>query len=493
MKKTILLLFILPVLAGMSSAVLLSHVRFGYYPEKIRLAFDFDALPIYETIENKEKITLCLKNTEASAEIQSYVELNDLVVQHIAIEKDGDDLRVSIPLQEPIDCNIFSLNDPPRLIVDFDRDFVHIISGGMVANGIEILQVRQGSINGEIDAYVLKVDLDKAEVRPALARREKTTFIDSFFSLLNPWKGKKASKPFFLDRLSNIVMDNSAAAGINGTFFSNAGNPLGAIMIDQELISSSIHDRTAFFLDEKNRPYIDNVFVAGQVKTAKGASWEITGINQIRGEDDVILYTSAWGEQTQTNRHGIEISAVNAAITAVSPKNSKIPEDGYVLSLNGVATPSASSLTTGDTITLDLRVVPYNTSPNKIMHMLSGGPRLVKNGMLYVSKYEERFRSDIAKGRAARTSIGIDKNGALLLVAVDGPLRGKARKAAGARKSLGATLEELSNLMLRLGAIEAMNLDGGSSTTMVARGEVINNPSNGYERQVSSALVVIPK
>ena len=59
--------------------------------------------------------------------------------------------------------------------------------------------------------------------------------------------------------------------------------------------------------------------------------------------------------------------------------------------------------------------------------------------------------------------------------------------------SVGATLPELAKVMLELGAAEAINLDGGGSTTMWLRGRTVNLPSDGRERPVSTSLVVLPR
>ena len=58
------------------------------------------------------------------------------------------------------------------------------------------------------------------------------------------------------------------------------------------------------------------------------------------------------------------------------------------------------------------------------------------------------------------------------------------------RYSVGVTLLEAARLMRALGASEALNLDGGGSTTMVVAGQLVNRPSDGTERAVSDALVV---
>jgi hypothetical protein len=77
--------------------------------------------------------------------------------------------------------------------------------------------------------------------------------------------------------------------------------------------------------------------------------------------------------------------------------------------------------------------------------------------------------------------VGHRADGTVLLVTVSG---------RGADGSVGMTLRELAGLFVRLGASDALNLDGGGSTTMVIGGELQNVPSDGLERAVSSALVL---
>jgi exopolysaccharide biosynthesis protein len=83
-------------------------------------------------------------------------------------------------------------------------------------------------------------------------------------------------------------------------------------------------------------------------------------------------------------------------------------------------------------------------------------------------------------GYAPRTAIGQTAQGHVLLVVVDG--RQKA--------SIGATFEDLQTILFANGAINAINLDGGSSSTMVFQGRVVNNPSDGEkERLLPNAIL----
>ncbi len=97
----------------------------------------------------------------------------------------------------------------------------------------------------------------------------------------------------------------------------------------------------------------------------------------------------------------------------------------------------------------------------------------------------EKMREGFATERHPRTMIGVDRSGAIWLVAVDGrnPI-----------VSLGMSFAELQGLAGRLSLRDALNLDGGGSTTMVVRGAVVNHPSDlTGPRQVSDALLVFPR
>lgn len=84
-------------------------------------------------------------------------------------------------------------------------------------------------------------------------------------------------------------------------------------------------------------------------------------------------------------------------------------------------------------------------------------------------------------GYAPRTAIGQRKDGAIVMLVIDGRQLG----------SIGATLKDVQDIMLKYDVYNAANLDGGSSTTMVYEGKIINNPSSKYgPRYIPSAFIV---
>ena len=127
---------------------------------------------------------------------------------------------------------------------------------------------------------------------------------------------------------------------------------------------------------------------------------------------------------------------------------------------------------------------------NSFQNILGAGPRLVAQGQVKTTEVEEEFRPDVVM-RGPRTAVGFDAQKNWLLLVADG------RTAI----SVGLTIPETGALFRELGAVEAMNLDGGSSTQLVVNGELLNwpsgfdpvNPTRPREVQVSNALTLKAK
>ncbi len=120
----------------------------------------------------------------------------------------------------------------------------------------------------------------------------------------------------------------------------------------------------------------------------------------------------------------------------------------------------------------------------KLLTGIGGGPTLVKNGVVSISHDEEVFwESGIGYAtKNPRTAAGVTADNHAILLVVDG------RQAA----SEGVTLPELAQMLVELGCVEAMNLDGGGSTQMAIGNQLINRPEGGtYMRPVPSILAVV--
>lgn len=152
----------------------------------------------------------------------------------------------------------------------------------------------------------------------------------------------------------------------------------------------------------------------------------------------------------------------------------RLPRKGGVVVAAQPGSPEAlliRSLVPGETVTLT-----WSFGWAGVADTIGGYPLLLKDGQTVVTD----CRVSIC-GRHPRTAIGVDGDGRLLLVVVDGRRR----------RSVGLKIVQLAKLMRRLGAVSALNLDGGGSSTMVVRGRIVNRPSDGRERWVSSAVLVL--
>ena len=119
---------------------------------------------------------------------------------------------------------------------------------------------------------------------------------------------------------------------------------------------------------------------------------------------------------------------------------------------------------------------------SKIEDLTNGVPQLIKNGKIDITWEQEKASRSFAEMRHPRTAVAKLKGGKFLMITVDGRQPGV---------SVGMTLQELADYLFSLGATDAMNLDGGGSTTMFLDGKVVNTPSDKEgERKVSDAIIV---
>ena len=132
-----------------------------------------------------------------------------------------------------------------------------------------------------------------------------------------------------------------------------------------------------------------------------------------------------------------------------------------------------------------------STDWSEVIEALGGVSLLVRNGQPDVTVLEEGTGIGFSTTTHPRTAVGVTKDNQLLWVIVDG---------RQPELSTGISLDNLANLMIQLGAVDAMNLDGGGSTSMVIFDTIVNFPSDkdsygnsGRERAVSNGIVVSRK
>lgn len=279
---------------------------------------------------------------------------------------------------------------------------------------------------------------------------------------------------------------------INGDFFVFGGAPINVQVQNGEILQRPINKSTVGF-DVVNRPMIDIVSFSGELMV-NGASRQINGVNETRYTNSLIMYNSFIGSATGTNQWGVEVAVhpidewiVNDTIRCVVDSivsgvgNMTISKGGVVLSGHGdAATFLKNNISNNDTVKIIVSLTP---GLPKLKEMIGGFPRIVYNGSDYVDLgYQIEGGPSHTYERHPRTGVGFSRDSSTLyLVTVDGRQPGFSN---------GMTLHEFAHLMLDLGCYQAINLDGGGSTTMVVRQAIVNSPSEP-ERSVSNSLMVI--
>lgn len=286
-----------------------------------------------------------------------------------------------------------------------------------------------------------------------------------------------------------------AVAAINAGFFGTAGDPSGILKIDGVLISDYDTPRGAVAFSRAEGPPLlfDRVTARARARVGR-TDVAIGGIDTRRGGRDIVLYTPRYGAATRTEGQGTEWTLEGkplrvtriAKATASAPSPSAIPRAGYVLSVSGAIPPALSRLTRGAGVSLSFTYAPaLGTTPaswRDADDIVGGAGLLLWRGKAIDDWTPERLQSSFVTSRHPRTIIGRDREGDTWLVVIDGRQPGH---------SVGMTLPELTAFARRLGFVDALNLDGGGSTTMVVNGDVVNRPSDPFMRPVSDAIVVL--
>jgi hypothetical protein len=258
-----------------------------------------------------------------------------------------------------------------------------------------------------------------------------------------------------------------------------------------------------FGMNAARRPLIDRFMFDGKAWDHGVMTPIITlNFNQSGNPEGTTLYTSRFGATTprDTTRQTAEAalrSIGKRADTllfvrrgAVSTSSgSSIPTDGGVLAAygSGLRTKEVQAMADGDTVKVLLATSPRIQHGAVPATIIGGWPRILRDGQNVAgdAATAEGTISRNAEMRHPRTAVGFSRDSSMLfLLTVDGR----------SESSGGMTLAELATMMRKLGAWQAMNFDGGGSTTMVVDGVLVNKPSDKEgERTVGNALMVVKR
>ncbi|PWW40958.1 uncharacterized protein DUF2233 [Paenibacillus pabuli] len=280
--------------------------------------------------------------------------------------------------------------------------------------------------------------------------------------------------------LPSIVKAYGAEAAINGAFFeayNGAPDPYGMLIANGKVIHIGRYGTTIGF-KEDGSAIMDSLQVSltGKVTDTEGKSrsWYATFINRTPSANASItmLYTPERGSSVGF-KGGTAVVMEKGIVTKKVPNtNVAIPKNGSVLVFTGNQKASSDRFTVGSTVEMNYK---YTNAAGKeipwedVVTAVGAGPRLVKDGKVAVNPASEGFKdTKILNASGARSGIAIMADGSVMLATVP-----------------GATIKEWAAVMQKLGAKQAMNLDGGASSGMYAGGKMLTSPG----RLLSNTLV----
>ena len=433
----------------------LSNIRYGDSSTRLRIVLDLSAAANYSVSRENNDTRLVVNLNNIATTLQGAPDLRSNVVKDIILGTYGSDtVQLIVDMKAPMEAKVYTMANPYRLVIDIQKEYEEM-QPRQIMPGLNYTRYLRVDNRGMLTAYVLEADRSKFDLQLVLAG-------DSIAS------GRQ--------KLKAIASAHQAVAAINGGYFALDGSLIGNTRINGHTAGTTYFDRTSLgFMPDGTLKLATSQYY-GVVEIA-GQKVYLSGVNCPRGENNTILYNSLFGDYTGTNEFGKEYVVQNGKVIAINQANSFIPVDGQVISVHGKAQEAFTNVKIGDKISIGENFGPELDSASTIV---GAGPELLRNGQLHVTAVQEQFPSDIAKGRAPRTALGIKADGKIILMVIDG------RQS----HSIGTTLTETAQLLQKFGAVNGFNLDGGGSSEMVLQGQILNSPSDGGERPVGSGLIL---
>ena len=477
--KKILVLAAALMLAAASyahAAAELTGLRSSAGAARDRIVFDLTEMPIYHVTVSEDRRELTLDFADVNAAKMKRAAIRTKRIQSISYAKRNGHFYVTVTMTQGMKYEIGNLTNPFRVYLDVAPEGVEKPAAKPVQQPVEEPASPDATPQEEpayietLRAHGLLGDADPSAGRVLPIRRvtnlaqglELTThvyedndgLVTAYFLAADPqlYSVRPALARGYIpgrQTVSGIARATNAVAAINASYFAPGGELIGVTKIDGRIVGTTYFDRTAFGVMEDGSFIFGVASYDGAVKIDQ-TTLPVSGVDAERGENNLIVYNRAYGRTTGTNPYGLEYVVRDGRVAEINTNDSVIPSDGYVVSVHGSSMDAFASVGVrlGDPVTLTEHLTG---AFDRAVQVVGAGPRLVENGAVHVTAGEEQFPGDIRYGRAPRSAVGVTKNGMIFFAVVDG------RQS----HSHGLTLKEFAQFLVKQGARDAVNLDGG--------------------------------
>ena len=285
---------------------------------------------------------------------------------------------------------------------------------------------------------------------------------------------------------------NEYFVGVNADLFS-ANGPIGTTVVGSEIFKTA-RTTTGWYsvgADASKKLHYGQFYTTFKLTSATAGQMSAKSVNTPRESNDFVIYTDKYGTSTGTKSSGVEVAAVaiDGGLSAYGTSrfritsqpqtnvgNMAIPANGIVFSANASwYMEPLQKLQIGDIVEITPTFTINGKVVDQITEMSGGCPMILQDGQIL----DTDKVLDHLSYRRPRTAIGTDKSGnKMTLMVVDGD-------KFNSSISDGVTSKELAGMMLMAGCNNALNFDGGGSSTIYS--EILgtlNRPSDGSLRKV---------
>ncbi|MBD2580004.1 phosphodiester glycosidase family protein [Oscillatoria sp. FACHB-1406] len=462
------------------------NIREGQGEGGQRFVIDLDRATFWQVDEEENTATLTFTGTADPALIQRFsaqpsseitalgkklesvlpflkAKLENAEAKILKVESSGSQVTLRLKIPESKHLKVSTL--PNRLIVDITANA--FVERAIVWQPGVIWRSQQVSV-GQNRFPVTSLELDPRSgigLRPIWGNPEGMTGTEPLVKMGRTWQ---------------------AVAAINGGFFNrNIRQPLGAVRRDGRWFSGPILHRGAIAWDDRGNVKVDRLTLQETVTTATGQRLPITHLNSGYVQAGIARYTPEWGiNYTPLTDGEIVVLVQNDLVLERYPGGEHgktafpIPPGGYILALRSNSA-SFDAFAPGTPVAIDSQTFPPDFA--NYPQIIGAGPLLLFNRQIVLDATDEKFSAAFNQEAAPRSIIATSDRGTIVIAAIHNPPNRR-----------GPTLAELAQLTQKLGFVNALNLDGGSSTSLFLGGHLIDRDPSTAARVHNGIGVYLP-
>lgn len=406
--------------------------------------------------EERGAFTVTIDAQLAPALLSSFKGQQGNRISAMSLQSAGNRTVIRVQTSTNLRPRVWSLANPNRLLIDVRPDSL-VERNILWAPGVRWKQQRVRTGVGDFPIAALEVDLRQpgVSVKPILGGGSTVVGSASLLKMAQQWQ---------------------AAGAINAGFFNrNTRLPLGAIRKDQRWVSGPILNRGVIGWNDSGEIQVGHLDLQETLITSSGQRLPVMHLNSGYVGEGLSRYSSDWGSTyTPVLNNEVLITVQNNQVVsqrragAAGQGAVPIPPEGYVLVARSDAA-AANALGVGTAVQIETSVQP--AAFDRYAQIMGAGPLLVQNQRIVLNAQAEQFSKAFIQQAAPRSVVATTPDGKLLLLAIHNRLDG-----------LGPTLAETAQIVQQMGVKDALNLDGGSSTSLYLGGQLLDRPPSTAAR-----------